>query len=826
MRMLGNYLRTAVRILRRHKLLSFIEVCSLSLAFGFCVLAHALVSREWSYDSFHENGAHLYRVVMDLRIPGYDPVKAGDYAPVAMAEAIQNAVPQVEETVRLVYGRSASLDMRRIRVRIGDKWNDEPFLLVDENFFEVFSFPLDAGDPRTALRAKDGVVVSRDFARRYFGDEPAVGQVIRIDVGWPQSERKEYTIQAVVAPPPANSSIQLNILLPFHNSERLWRWIDDFWDRNCILFVLLKDANGDNRKQTEALMRQLYIENSSDYSEKLAPLKPDFSVVLQPLSTLHTDTDVTQFTGYEGISPPRDPLETYIVLAIAVLLLVVAVVNYVNLATARASTRGREVGVRVALGATRRQLPVQFWIETVVVCSVSLVIGLVLGEALLPAFNAVLGQDLRLDYLAPPFIVSGLVLLVLTSLLAAAYPSLILARTNPSEAVRSTSLLSRRSALGSALVVMQFAACAGLAGTSLVMVRQLHHLQAFDLGLAPNDVLMLYTDTLPEAIDRMLWHRLKEELLAHSGIKSVGTSKDHFLNPERGRPWLRETILPGEDRKIMAECLRVDSSFVESLGLQLVQGADLGPDQAGILVNESFVAQAGWDQPIGQVVQFTRRLARQMPNGEGRVVGVLSDYYFYSLKSEVEPGVLLLDSNIRDHDLFFVRLAPKAGNEVLEHIERTWQAIAPDEILHLSRLEDHLAAYYRDDRIWLWLAVGSALLAVFIAALGAYGLTAITVSHQRRNIAFMRTLGAQGHHVTSLLARRLLWLVLAGCLLIGPVAHLGVEEWLSQFAQRTDDGWLFLALGSLAAAAPAGAGVLLHTVALMREPITKGLQSE
>lgn len=826
MRMLGNYLQTAVRILRRHKLLSFIEVCSLSLAFGFCVLAHALVSREWSYDRFHENGAHLYRVVFDLKIPGYDRVKFGDYAPVAMAEAIQNAVPQVKETVRLASGHRSSLEGRRIRVRIGDRWNDEPFLLVDENFFEVFSFPLDAGDPRTALQAKDGVVVSRDFARRYFGDEPAVGQVIRIDVGWPQSERKEYTIQAVVAPPPANSSIQLNILLPFHNSERLWRWIDDFWDRNCILFVLLKDANEDNRKQTEALMRQLYIENSSDYSEKLAPLKPDFSVVLQPLSTLHTDTDVTQFTGYEGISPPRYPLETYIVLAIAVLLLVVAVVNYVNLATARASTRGREVGVRVALGATRRQLPVQFWIETVVVCSVSLVIGLVLGEALLPAFNAVLGQDLRLDYLAPPFIVSGLVLLVLTSLLAAAYPSLILARTNPSEAVRSTSLLSRRSALGSALVVMQFAACAGLAGTSLVMVRQLHHLQAFDLGLAPNDVLMLYTDTLPEAIDRMLWHRLKEELLAHSGIKSVGTSKDHFLNPERGRPWLRETILPGEDRKIMAECLRVDSSFVESLGLHLVQGADLGPDQAGILVNESFVAQAGWDQPIGQTVQFTRRLARRMPNGEGRVVGVLSDYYFYSLKGEVEPGVLLLDSDIVDHGLFFIRLDPKAGNAALEHIERTWQAIAPDEVLYLSWLEDHLAAYYRADRIWLWVVGGAALLAVLIAALGAYGLTAITVSHQRRNIAFMRTLGAESRHVAGLLARRLLWLVLAGCLLIGPLAHLGVEEWLSQFAQRTDDGWVFLALGSLAAAAPAGAGVLLHTVALMREPITKGLQSE
>lgn len=828
MRMLGNYLRTAVRILRRHKLLSFIEVCSLSLAFGFCVLAHALVSREWSYDRFHENGAHLYRVVFDLKIPGYDRVKFGDYAPVAMAEAIQNAVPQVKETVRLASGHRSSLEGRRIRVRIGDRWNDEPFLLVDENFFEVFSFPLDAGDPRTALQAKDGVVVSRDFARRYFGDEPAVGKVIRIDVGWPQHERKEYTIQAVVAPPPANSSIQLNILLPFHNSERLWRWIDDFWDRNCILFVLLKDANEGDLKQTEALIRQLYIENSSDYSKKLAPLNPDFSMVLQPLSTLHTGTDVIQWDGYDGIAPPRDPLATYIVLAIAVLLLAVAVVNYVNLATARASTRGLEVGVRVALGATRRQLPVQFWIETVVVCSVSLAVGLALGEVLLPAFNAMLGQDLRLDYLAPSFIVGGLVLLVLTSLLAAAYPGLILARINPSEAVGRTSLLSRRSALGGALVVMQFAACAGLAGMSLVMARQLHYLQAFDLGLVPDDVLMLDTNALGEGIDKMFRHRLKEGLLAHSGIKSVAMSKDHFLQKEKRTPTrgMEETILPGKDRKIRAQCLRVDSLFVETLGLHLVQGANLGPDQAGILVNETFVAQAGWDQPIGQTVQFTRRLARQMPNGEGRVVGVLSDYYFYSLKSEVEPGVLLLDSNIRDHDLFFVRLAPKAGNEALEHIERTWQAIAPDEILHLSRLEDHLAAYYRDDRIWLWLAVGSALLAVFIAALGAYGLTAITVSHQRRNIAFMRTLGAESRHVAGLLARRLLWLVLAGCLLIGPLAHLGVEEWLSQFAQRTDDGWLFLALGSLAAAAPAGAGVLLHTVALMREPITKGLQSE
>ena len=817
MRMIGNYLQIAVRILRRHKLLSFIEVCSLSLAFGFCVLAYTLVSHEWSYDSFHENGAHLYRVVLNSNLPGWDRIKRGDDTPVAMAEAIQNAVPQVEETVRLVSGRYERLDLRRIRVQIGDTWNDEPFLLVDENFFEVFTFPLEAGDPRSALQAKDGVVVSSTFARRYFGDEPAVGQTVRIDGMWPKPERKEYTIQAVVASPPANSSIQLNILLPLHNAEFLWRWIDDFWDHESVLFVRLReDANEDDLKQAEALIRQLYIENASGFSDRLAAYKGEFSVELQPLAALHTDPDVTQQNGYDGIAPPRDPLETYIVLAIAVLLLAVAVVNYVNLATARASARGLEVGVRVALGATRRQLPVQFWMETMVVCGVSLLIGLGLGEVLLPAFDSVLGQDLRLDYTAPPFIIGGLGLLVLTSLLAAAYPGLVMARTNPSEAVRGTNLLSRRSVLGSALVMGQFAVCAGLAGMSLVMARQLHHLQAFDLGFAPDDVLMLRIHELPQYIDSRQRQLLKEGLLTHSGIKAVAMSAYHFLEVET--PWLRKTTLPGEDRTIRAQWLRVDPHFVETLGLQLLQGSDLGSDQAGILVNETYVARAGWDQPIGQVVTW--------PKGEGRVVGVLKDYYFYSLKSGVEPGVLLLDSNIRDQELLFVRLDPRAGDEVIEHIEREWEAVAPDGVLYLSWLEDHLAAYYRDDLIWLRIVGGSALLAVLIAALGAYGLTAITVSHQRRNIAFMRTVGAQGRHVASLLARRLLWLVLAGCVLIGPVAHLGVEEWLSHFSQRIDDGWVFLGLGSLAAAATAGAGVLLHTVALMREPITKGLRSE
>jgi len=826
--MIGNYLQTAVRILRRRKLLSFIEVCSLSLAFGFCILTYALVSCEWSYDSFHENSAHLYRVVFNVKAPGYDRMKKGDSTPVAMAEVLQNAGPQVEETVRLVSGRGTDLELRRIRVRRGDMWNDEPFLLVDENFFEMFTFAFEAGDPRTALRVKDGIVVSHDFARRYFGDEPAVGQVVRIEVGWPKHELKEYTIQAVVAPSPPNSSIQLNVLLPFHNSEPLWRWIDDFWDRDCILFVRLQgDANGGDREPAEVLLRQLYVENAPN-SEKLVSRKIDFSLELQPLSALHTDTDVTMSKGYDGIAPPRDPLETYIVLAIAVLLLAVAIVNYVNLATAQASSRGLEVGVRVALGATRRQLPVQFWMETVVVCSVSLVIGLALSKVLLPTFNTVLGQDLRLSYLDPLFIVGGLVLLVLTSLLAAAYPSLILARTNPSEAVRGTSLLSRRSALGSALVIMQFAACAGLAGTSLVMARQLHHLQAFDTGLAADDVLMLDIDELPEGINDRHRQLLKERLLAHSGIKSVAMSEDHFLRT--GMPRLRETILPGEDRKIRAQCLRVDPHFVETLGLQVVQGSDLGSDRANILVNETFVARAGWDQPIGQVVKFTRRLARRMPNGEGRVVGVLSDYHFYSLKSGVEPGVLLPDyrnnhHRINDHELLFMRLDPKAGNEVIEYIKREWKAGIPEDVLYLSWLEDHLAAYYRDDQTGLRVVGGSALLAVLIASLGAYGLTAVAVSHQRRNIAFMRTMGARSRHVASLLARRLLWLVLAGCLLIGPVAYFGVEEWLSQFSQRIEDGWVFLGLGSLAAAGTAGAGVLLHTVALMREPITKGLQS-
>ena len=825
MRMIGNYLQIAVRILRRNKLLSFIEVCSLSLAFGFCVLAYTLVSHEWSYDRFHENEAHLYRVVLNFKLPGRDRTKWGDETPVAMAEAIQNAVPQVEETVRLISGRNERLDLRRIRVRIGDTWNDEPFLLVDENFFEVFTFPFEAGDPQMALQAKDGVVVSSTFARRYFGDEPAVGQTVRIDGMWPKHERKEYTIQAVVASPPANSSIQLNILLPFHNSEFLWRWIDDFWDHESVLFIRFReDANEGDLKQAEALIRQLYIENVPDFSDQMAAYKGEFSVELQPLSALHTDTDVKQWKGYDGIAPPRDQLETYIVLAIAVLLLAVAVVNYVNLATARASARGLEVGVRVALGATRRQLPVQFWMETVVVCGVSLLIGLGLGEVLLPAFNSVLGQDLRLDYTAPSFIIGGLVLLVLTSLLAAAYPGLVMARINPSEAVRGTSLLGHRSVLGSALVMVQFAVCAGLAGMSLVMARQLHHLQTFDLGFAPDDVLMLRIDELSEDVNSTQQQQLKEGLLAHSGIKAVTTSVDHFLEAET--PWLSKTTLPGEDRTIRAQCLRVGPHFVETLGLQLVQGSDLGSVQAGILVNETYVARAGWDQPIGQVVQFTEYLGRRLPNREGRVVGVLNDYYLYSLKSGVEPGVFLPDSNIRDHNLLFVRLDPRAGHEVIEHIEGEWKAVAPDGVLYLSWLEDHLAAYYRDDLVWLRIVGGSALLAVFIAALGAYGLTAITVSHQRRNIAFMRTLGAQGRHVAGLLARRLLWLVLAGCLLIGPLAHLGVEEWLSHFSQRIDDGWVFLGLGSLAAAATACAGVLLHTAALMREPITKGLRSE
>ena len=269
-------------------------MCSLSLAFGFCVLAYVLVSHEWSYDRFHENGVRLYRVVLHFKFSGHDQ-KMGDYTPVAMAEAIQNAVPQVEETVRLVSGRSTGLELRRIRVRSGDTWNDEPFLLVDENFFEVFTFPLEAGDPRTALKVQDGVVVSRDFARRYFGDESAVGQVVQV-------ERKEYTIQAVVAPPPTNSSIQLNILLPFHNSELLWRWIDDFWDHESALFVRLReDANEGDLKRVEALMRQLYIENVPDYSDALA------SVELQPLAALHTDVDVTQVNGYDGITPPARP---------------------------------------------------------------------------------------------------------------------------------------------------------------------------------------------------------------------------------------------------------------------------------------------------------------------------------------------------------------------------------------------------------------------------------------------------------------------------------------------------------------------------------------
>ena len=797
--MLRNHWIIAWRNLMRHRLHTAINLAGLGLGMAFCLLAWRFASQEWSFDRFHGKGDRIYRVYMEITLPEMGRVASADMVELAFAPELEALSPLVERTVRLSAGEGSDKSDRVVRTTFGGASSDEEILLVDPAFFEVFDFPLRLGDAATALTERNSVVLGHEMAQRLFGAADPLGQSLSlVSPDWGRAE--DFTITGVAAPVPRTSSIQFNMLLPFDNSEFLFVDSPDEWEGTCNAYVLLKPG-ADSADLAPALAQlgrtwlRLHEDDlPADFPEDASPYR------LQPLTSMRSDTGLLRWVGH-GVVEPRDPYVSYILGSIALAVLLMGCINFVNLAIGRASLRAAEVGVRKAVGAGRGHLMRQFVGEAAVLSVLGLGAGCALASLLLPAFNATFSQELSLGLTQPGTIGALAALLVLVSLGAGWYPALVLSRLAPMSAIRRSVSTAGITRISRVLVGVQLAISVALITCTLIMYHQLDHVMARDMGLDQERVIAVHTEPVnnPDQI------RLVEPMLNHHRIASISLSDDDFLRDKYPSDY-RATTPEGREAKVRR--FMVDHQFVKTMGLEVIQGRDFSPAQGDkesvVLISESSVSRLGLADPIGETVELMRvSPSGRKSRGHYRIVGVVKDFTFESGYEESPPGLLALHPGLPgEGELMLVRVKPGDLQEVLQHLRQAWNGVVSYSDFDFSFLQQDLEAAYRDELRWRRVITWAAAGAVLISALGAFALTALAVGRRTKEIGIRKALGATVVGLTALMAREFAWLGLLGAAAACPLAWWSMRDWLDGFAFRIDlTPWHFAAGAAIALAA-------------------------
>ena len=771
-----NYSKIAFRKLRRQKVYSFINIAGLAVALAFFLLIISYVRDELTFDRFHLRSDRIFQVL----------IKAGPFASGAstsppLAEALTSEFPEIRRSVRFWRMDHA--------VGRGDKIFNQEVGYADQTFFDVFSFPLEKGDEPQALNSLSKVVLGREAARRFFGDQDPLGQMISININ---EKKTDFQVSGVLKDIPDNSSLRFEMLIPFDNVKLTF---DMAFEDSLVTapifhttFLELHDGRQDKalKEKFQSFLNRHYGDDLRKY--KLNP--KDFMIGLQKFTEYH----LGDVRGSAALEPRSRPANSLILAGIAFLTLLLACFNYVNLSIGQSFCRFKEIGVRKTSGASRIHIIRQFLTESLVLSFLALALGFLLAAMFLPRFNAFTGRWLSISYfLRGPNIFLTVGLALFGSLAAGSYPALVLSRLNPTQILRNKARLGGRNILGRILVVFQFGISIFLVIGTLVMIGQLRLIETQDLGYVPKNVIMVPTYSFwfgADSGERTL-EIFKNELGSRPQILSVSGASG-TLNAGWNPSWIAPLVKDGE--RIMISLFRVDPDFLRTMGITLVQGRNFSPDYAAdrmesVLVNEAFVRRFGLRDPVGK--RFSDFAQDPRPPGaefKAVIIGVVEDYRFASLRQEIEPLVLSWNGDEERFLYVLAKVAPEGVPETISLLRNTWAKVQPDKPFHYYFLEDILAGQYERERNWGNILGSSAGFAVFIACIGLFGLTSLTVARRTKEIGIRKVLGSSVGGIVALVNREFLISVVAANFIAWPAAYFAMGRWLRNFAVRTSLG--------------------------------------
>ena len=803
--MLRNYVVTAVRSLRRHAGHTAINVMGLAVGLAACLLIGRYVADEWNRDRFHAKADRIVRVTSHITIDGDALHLATAQAP--LAPTVEAEVAGVDAAVRLI-GESSLLARETMRAQVDD------LLYADPSFFEVFSFDLVRGDPATALAVPNTIVLSASLAARYFGAEDPMGQTLTAD------GTRTLTVTGIVADPPPTSHIAFQALLSMATRKTFDAERFTYWDSfSFATYVLLTPET-----TADAFAAQLPALGERHFAADMREFGATVAYEVTPLLDVYLHGG-----GLGAIGPTGNPTALRVFLAIAGFILLIAGINFVNLATARSVNRAREVGVRKTLGAPRSALVGQFLAEAVLTALLALGLALVLARATLPLFHALAGTELAGGLVPNASVALALVgAAVGVGLGAGAYPAFVLAGYRPVRVLRGSFSTSRDGqTLRKGLVVAQFAiAIALITGTGVVQ-QQLRYVQQRDLGFAPEQLVALDFNQ-DDAVNRRV-EAIKRELIALPGVAAAAASR---YVPGRGLDvnGFRVEAPDGRMHSTKAYRYNVDGDFFSTYGIEAVAGRTFSPDYpsdsaTAVVVNAAAAAHFGYPDPadaVGRQVQWSENRDRYT------IIGVVENFHYGSLHERVEPLIVVPHSAREAGHARFLTLRVRTDDlaATMERVRTRWDALAPHRPVEARFLDQSFASLYEQDRQFGRLFGTFAGLAIFVACLGLFGLATHTVQQRTKEIGIRKALGASAASLAALLSSDFAKLVGVAFAVAVPIAYLGMTRWLAGFAYRIDLGaGVFVAAGALALVVALGTVGLQAWRAARLDPM-KALRSE
>jgi putative ABC transport system permease protein len=763
--MFKSYIRIAWRNLLRNRALSFINISGLSIGLACCMLIFLYTKDEVSFDRFHQKKDQLFRITCTI---GGKEGKSTKYGMAAMVEgpAFKQEIPEIKDFVRV---RNDEFVVKNGKETFNDK-----ALYVDENFFSVFSFPLISGNPKTVLTGLQSVVLTDEEAIKYFGTTNAIGKILELEVN---NKFEPFTVTGIAKRAPQNSSIQFKMLLPFKYHEKVEPETGWLWLSYPTFFVM--DAKT-NLKAVAAKMQKIYEEEGHDQimEEKKRGWKNSFIWGVQPMLQMHLDTET------KGTNQASSPIYSYILTGIALFVLLIACINFINLTVAQSLKRSKEIGIRKVVGGQRRQLIRQFLGESCLVCLVAFVFAILLAFAALPVFNELANKQLSLGYLLDFKLVASFIgLYLLTSLAAGFYPALVLSGFDPVRTLYNRGKFSSKNYLAKSLVVVQFALATFLIITTLFIYQQFNYLIHADLGYNDKNLLEV---NVGQGNNRALMDLFKNEFGQVPGVE--------MLAPRMGGEWETGAKANGKDLDVKYE--HIDENYFQTLQIPLIAGRNFSKDYPAdsthsVLVNETFAQSAGWKEPIGKTVDF-------LNGGETKltVVGVVKDFHFGSLKDKIIPQIFSSDQNL-PFGKFYIRLKPVNIPKTLKAIEKIYHNLVPNHPFQYDFKDDLNYKNYEAENKWKQIISASAILTIFISSIGLFGLTMLSIQKRTKEIGVRKVLGASVMQVSTLVSRNFIMLVILAFVIAIPAAWYAANSWLQNFAYRIDIHWWVFALASL-----------------------------
>ncbi|HEU5289217.1 MAG TPA: ABC transporter permease [Cyclobacteriaceae bacterium] len=787
--MLFNHFKISFRQLMKNKTFTFINIFGLTLGFLCFILLALYVHDELSYDLFHSDSQRMYRVLQHEK---QEDGTIRTVAPVAARVGKESAAqfPEVEEQCSITsIGRATFGNDPLTR-------DYEPIMITDDNFLTFFDFPLLEGDPATALSKPNSIVITESTAKKYFGDQPAMGKKL-----WTNNDKVDLTVTGILKDFPKNSHLQFSILFSESTWPSVLSWYTNFvntdWSSNTYI-TYLKLRQGTEPSSVETKIETLVKNNFPKDQE----FKSEFS--LQPFSKIHLYSQNIQGSeGNQTSQSSMNPFYLYMFGAVGFLLLLIACLNYMNLSTAAAFKRTREIGTRKTLGAQRTQLIMQFVSDSVVLSLISLALALVILQIMLPAVNQFTQKELTLTSMPLEWMLSILAIILLAGIASALYPAFVTARVSPAEALKKEIKIANSSLpVRKVLVVAQFTISIIMIASTLIIYRQLQFMRDKDIGIETENLLVI---DINSGNLRRNFENVKAEFAKPSEVLSISTST---RVPGEWKSFPFATVKPlGEPNGNEMIYVGIDNDFLTTYNIQLKEGRNFtaGPaDSSKVILTELAVQKLGLTNPIGQIIEIpTVRFGGSIENlGQPlrvEVVGVAENFHFESLRTNMMPVIFAAPNTaIQRIDYYTLKIKTSDWPGVIEKLKAINTKIDADNPLEYTFLDSRFEEFYQADAQRGQIFLTFSMIVVFIACMGLFALVSYSVESRTKEIGIRKVLGASVQNIVGMVSKEFLWLILIACVLAIPAAYFFAQKWLQEFAYRIDVGaGVFLMAGFL-----------------------------